>query len=811
MHKKTIRKLAQLHGWRVARTFLARTGALSEEQRQEWITAALKETLTRAAEGTRYYGEVFRAAGFDPRVDFKSPLDLRALPVLTKDVVRERFEDLVDRRFARFAAMAETSGTTGQPMRMLLNERYIALDYACMYRMWGQAGYRFRDPFVALRSYVPSRPGDPLWKLDRAQNTLFMSAYHFSPANADEYLRKLEEFRPRFIRGYPSSLVVLAEHLQRTGRRLGTVRGLFTASETLTERERGIIEEVFGKMLFDWYGMTEPTLVAFEGPEHEGLNIAWQYGHAEFLPGDDLAPGAFRLVATSLHNPVMPFIRYETGDVVTPAAKDVQAVFPRRFLSVQGRKDDLVITPDGRRLPSVNFYSVFRDARAVGRFQIVQYGSGEVVVNIETVRPGWESGEECRRLKAEMLARLGDGMTVEYRVNQRFETNRDGKMPVVLRRLGNKSIEDHAAYALSSQAAWERARTGGEVLKLDWNESDCLPSPRVRARLEELVKDERSIFWYPEARPRELLRRLSRYVRVPEDHILLTQGSDSALDAICQCFLSRGDKVLIATPAYDHFRAMAEQRGAAVMPFAHVDGAFPVSAFCEAVRSALPRLVCLSNPNNPAGYLVPREDVEAICRAAAVVSALVVLDEAYAEFAKVSAADLAARHGNLVVCRTFSKAFGLAGLRIGYVIAPPAIIGTLSRVVNPKNVSTLAQAAAEEALDDLPAVAAHVDEVIACREMLLAALAERGFTCQPSHANFVLVPCDNAAAMARWLQDRGIFVRDRSAQLGGAGHLRVTVGGRSSTERLIAALDEWLLADGKPTGSRPPARAVSAS
>jgi histidinol-phosphate aminotransferase len=150
-------------------------------------------------------------------------------------------------------------------------------------------------------------------------------------------------------------------------------------------------------------------------------------------------------------------------------------------------------------------------------------------------------------------------------------------------------------------------------------------------------------------------------------------------------------------------------------------------------------------------------------------------------------------------------------LRIGYVIAPPAIIGTLSRVVNPKNVSTLAQAAAEEALEDLPAVAAHVDEVIACREMLLAALAERGFTCQPSHANFVLVPCDNAAAMARWLQDRGIFVRDRSAQLGGAGHLRVTVGGRSSTERLIAALDEWLLADGKPTGSSPPARAVSAS
>lgn len=792
MHKKTIRKLAQLHGWWVARTFLARTSAFSEEQRQEWITEALRETLVRAADGTRYYGEVFRAAGFDPRVDFKSPLDLRALPVLTKDIVRERFEDLVDRRFARFAALAETSGTTGQPMRMLLNERYIALDYACMYRMWAQAGYRFRDPFVALRSYVPSRAGDPLWKLDRAQNTLFMSAYHFSPQNAAEYLRRIEEFGPRFIRGYPSSLVVLAEHLRRAGRQLGYVRGLFTASETLTERERGVIEEVFGKILFDWYGMTEPTLVAFEGAEHDGLNIVWQYGHAEFLPGENLASESFRLVATSLHNPVMPFIRYETGDVVTPSHEDAQAVFPKRLLAVQGRKDDLVITPDGRRLPSVNFYSVFRDARAVSRFQIVQYGSSDVVVNIETARRDWESTDECRRLKADMHSRLGDGVAVEYRANQRFETNRDGKMPVVLRRLGNKSVEDRAAYALSSQAAWERARAGEDVLKLDWNESDTLPSPRVRTRLAKLIEDERAILWYPEARPRELMARLSRYARVPEDHLLLAQGSDSALDAVCQCYLSAGDKALIITPAYDHFRAMIEQRGASVVTFPHVEGSFPVGALCDAVRAGLPRIICLSNPNNPVGYLVPREDVESVCRAAEAVSAIVVLDEAYAEFAKVSAADLTLRHANLIVCRTFSKAFGLAGLRIGYVIASSAIIGTLSRVVNPKNVSTLAQAAAEEALGDLPALAAHVDEVISSREMLLAALEARGIACYPSHANFVLLRCDDAPGMVRWLQGRGVFVRDRSAQFGGAGHVRVTIGGQVSIARLLEALDVWL-------------------
>ena len=791
MHKKSIRKLAQLHGWWLARTFLARTNGFSPEQRAGWITAKLKDTLVKAAEGTRYYREVFREAGLDPRTDFQSPRDLAKLPVLTKDIVRERFDDLVDRRFTRFAALAETSGTTGRPMRILLNESYIALDYACMYQMWSQAGYRFRDPFVALRSYVPSRPGDPLWRLDRAQNTLFMSAYHFSPANADEFLARIEAFRPRFIRGYPSSLAVLAGHLQRTGRRLETVRGLFTASETLTARERGIIEDVFGKILFDWYGMTEPTLVAFEGAKHDGLNIVWQYGFPEFLPGDDLAPGDFRLVATSLHNPAMPFIRYETGDVVTPAPDELESMCPTRLLAVKGRKDDLIITPDGRRLPSVNFYSVFRDARSVSRFQIVQYGSSDVVVNIETTVRGWEAGGECRRLKTEMLSRLGDAMRVEYRVNRRFETNRDGKTPVVLRRAGNKAVEDRAAYALSSQSAWEKAREGGDVLKLDWNESDRIPSPRVRARLEALIRDERSVFWYPEARPAELMRRLAGYVRVPEDHLLLTHGSDSALDAICQCYLGPGDRALVVTPAYDHFRAMAEQRGATVTPFSHFEGGFPSSALCAAIRSAMPRVVYLTNPNNPTGYLVPREAVESLCRAAAEVSALVVLDEAYAEFAKVSSADLTPRHANLLVCRTFSKAFGLAGLRIGHVIAPPAVISTLARVVNPKNVSTFAQVAAEEALGDLQSVSAHVDEVIAGREALSAALGARGISCYPSHANFLLLRCDDAPAMVRWFQERGIFLRDRSDQFGGAGHVRVTIGGKESVRRVIAAFDEW--------------------
>src|SRR5947207_3061228 len=132
--------------------------------------------------------------------------------------------------------------------------RYIAFDYACLFRHWAQAGYTFRAPMAALRSYVPSSPADPLWKVNIWQKTLYMSAYHLSPSNCDQYLEQILRFRPRYLRGYPSSLNILAEFAAPKREELGFVQGLFTASETLLPGERDNIEHTFGKKLYDWYG-----------------------------------------------------------------------------------------------------------------------------------------------------------------------------------------------------------------------------------------------------------------------------------------------------------------------------------------------------------------------------------------------------------------------------------------------------------------------------------------------------------------------------------------------------------------------------
>lgn len=791
MHKKSIRKLAQLHGWWTYQSFLKRTSAYSEDQRQEWIRHQMQETLVRAYEGTRYYAEVFKGIGFDPHTDFTGPETLAKLPLLTKDIIRERFEDLVDPRYRRLSAYAETSGTTGKPMRMLLNESYIALDYACMYEMWAQAGYRFRDPFLALRSYVPSRAGDPLWIHDKAQNTLFMSAYHFSPHTAGDYMQAIANFQPKFIRSYPSSLLVLAEYLERTGTRLPSVKGLFTASETLSPHEREAIERVFGRILFDWYGMTEPTLVAYEGPSHDGLNIVWQYGHAEFLPDDTLAPGDSRLIATSLQNPVMPFIRYDTGDIVTRhPTETAETLYPQKLARVQGRKDDVILTPDGRRLPSVNFYSVFRAAPGVVRFQIVQFGASDIVVNIDSTDPAFERHPGFLKVKEELRSRFGDSMSVEYRLNQHFETNRDGKTPVVLRRRANKAVEERKEYVLSSQVAWSRSRAGEDILKLDWNEADRLPSGRVREKLAALVQDPHSIIWYPEAWPAALHQALARHHHMDESRLLATHGSDMALSYLTQCYVTSGDKVMIVAPGYDNFRAVAEQRGGQSLHFTfNGEGEFPLQDMLRSIQADLPRLIYLTNPNNPIGYCLSQETIAAICTAAARCSTLVIVDEAYAEFAPHDCVPLLPDHPSLILVRTFSKAFGLAGLRAGYLIADPSVIETVKRVANPKHLTTFAQVAAQTVLEDWPQVQAHIEEVKTQRTRFTTFLRSRGIQCFDSQGNFVLLHLPSAAGFAQWLETQGILVRDRSTHLPNT--VRITIGGQESTDRLIAMFEEY--------------------
>jgi phenylacetate-CoA ligase len=449
MHKKQIRPLARLHGYWLYRTTLRKMEGWSTERRKDWIFRRLHQVLVQANEGIPFYREKFRRAGFDPGSQFKSLADLPRVPILTKDEVRAHWGQMVDSRFVRGSVLAHTSGTTGQPMTMRLNEYYVAFDYACMFRHWAKAGYGFRSRYAAIRSYVPDEAEDPLWSYNWWQNTLYMSAYHLKPSNATDYLDALVRFRPEYLRGYVSSINILAEMAYSRRHEFDFVRGIFTASETLSEFERANVERTFGKKLWDWYGMTEPAVVITERVDHNGMEVDWEYGFPEFEHGDGLGADERRLLATSLHNPAMPFIRYDTQDIArVDDGLDAAGLYPR-VRAMVGRKDECLVTPDGGRLPSLNFYSLLQTYTDILRFQFVQTDSGHVTLKL-SVRPGTvEVPNLVGKVETEVRRRLGPGLGLAVEVTDRFVTSPDGKTPTFKRLTSGAAPENDRGPACS--------------------------------------------------------------------------------------------------------------------------------------------------------------------------------------------------------------------------------------------------------------------------------------------------------------------------------------------------------------------------
>lgn len=325
----------------------------------------------------------------------------------------------------------------------------------------------------------------------------------------------------------------------------------------------------------------------------------------------------------------------------------------------------------------------------------------------------------------------------------------------------------------------------GHDLRLDWNESTVPPSPLVFERLA-AVLGSGQLNWYPDPTATALRRRLARYAGRPVSQVVVFNGSDSALDCVARTFVGESDEVLICAPCYDNFRVFVEALGARVQQVLGPDPFRPDTAGLLARIGAATRLIYLCNPNNPTGRLYRPPQIEQVLRA--LNGGLLIVDEAYFEFSGVTAAGLLDRYDHLVVTRSFSKAFGLAGLRCGYVLTSARVARLLNRVRNGKEVNLLAQVASAAALDDLPHVRAYVREVRRARAWLVRTLRDRGYDVIATPANFVLLRVDDPPRLVARLEALGVRVRDRSQMPQLERCVRVTVGTLDDCRRFVAAL-----------------------
>jgi len=340
---------------------------------------------------------------------------------------------------------------------------------------------------------------------------------------------------------------------------------------------------------------------------------------------------------------------------------------------------------------------------------------------------------------------------------------------------------------IAALEAYRSPITSRAGLSLDLNENMAGCSPRVLARLRTLTT--RDVALYPEREPGE--RRVADFLGVQPDQVLLTNGVDDGIYLLTATYLGSGDEILFADPTFVMYPICGRAAGGHLVRVqSGEDLAFPAGKMLASI-SPRTRLITIANPNNPTGMMAARVDLLRILEAAP--DAAVLVDEAYFEFGGETLILELPRYPNLFVARTFSKVYGLAGLRLGALIGTPEQIGYARRFAPPFNVNAVALACLEEALADQGFVGEYVAQMKQGREQLAKLCAELGLRTWTSYTNFVLARVGpGAEAFVAAMERRGIVVRNMSANPGCEGCVRITVGTREQMDGIMRAMREAL-------------------
>ncbi|GFE56911.1 histidinol-phosphate transaminase [Geobacter sp. AOG1] len=338
-----------------------------------------------------------------------------------------------------------------------------------------------------------------------------------------------------------------------------------------------------------------------------------------------------------------------------------------------------------------------------------------------------------------------------------------------------RNIKEMAGYVPGYQPADAAA-----YIKLNTNENPYPPSPRVLEAIMAEVGE--GLRRYPDAASRAPLEEAARLYGFPADWVVMANGSDELLNNLIRAFASEGEEIAYVHPSYSYYATLAEIQGARVRTFGLTEQ-LSLAGFPARYEG---KLFFLTNPNAPLGFCFPRAFIEEL---AGRVAGMLVIDEAYVDFAEEHSLDLVRRFDNVVVTRTFSKSYSLAGMRLGLAIARPEVIAALNKIRDHYNLDRLAQTAAAAALRDQEYFSGCVEKIRATREWFSNELRELGYTVIPSQANFVFAssPDRDGERVYQGLFDRNILVRYFTDPLLAHG-MRITIGTREEMEKTVEAL-----------------------
>ena len=398
---------------------------LKEEQEKQ-----LRHMVSFAYLNVPYYHKLFHRLGMKP-YDIKTVEDLEKLPFLNKEIINKNPDDFKPLYLKRIKyTTAATGGTTGTPLKYRQSSFDRFMGGALLYRGWGYAGYELGDRMVFLagssldtgnRSFLVTRAHEI------ARNLRKLSSFDMGDREMKEYAGVINSFRPKFIRGYASSLYFFAQWLEKNDQKIHRPEGIFTTSEKLYPAMRTKIADVFGCPVYDTYGLSDGGVTAFECAEHSGMHIDTERSVMEIVDGngEQMDSGEGRIVATSIYNYAMPFLRYDTGDDGNLLDDTCSCGRGYKLLKeVNGRTVDVLVTPEGKSVHGWFFLYIFWEQQGIKEYQVIQETLDRIVIKI--VPDDSFDERQLDRIRLVVRSR-SEGWNLEFRIVDRIERTGSGK------------------------------------------------------------------------------------------------------------------------------------------------------------------------------------------------------------------------------------------------------------------------------------------------------------------------------------------------------------------------------------------------
>ena len=396
---------------------------------KEYQYKKLKKLLIESHRNVPYYTQLFKKIKFNPIRDFNAIKDINKIPILEKETVRQNPELFYNQKINKYLTL-HTSGSTGNPLQVRVSYNAWIVEQASVWRHWKWAGYKFRDKMAIVRSYVPEN-NSKLTKYDYIRNFKYYSPFHINEHNGILYLKDMINEKIKFLRGYPSSIKVLADIAIKNNINLRNIKGIFVASERLSRLQRQTISKAFNCKVYNHYGQADISITMANCNKTNLLHNFEDYGYLELESVDSFDNNIKQIIGTNLHNYAMPLIRYKTNDLAELSETEYKSTKKFRTIkNIYGRNDSVIKTKSGYMIPTVNFYTMFDTYLNIKQWQIIQ----KDLNNIEFIIKYEGIVDEIIKtnIKTDIFKRLNDEINIKLSFNSKFIQKNEGKIPTFI-------------------------------------------------------------------------------------------------------------------------------------------------------------------------------------------------------------------------------------------------------------------------------------------------------------------------------------------------------------------------------------------